>query len=415
MDAVAVQVQPQPQVQTQTKPAQQPQTQQTQNKAPQGQQEKELTLRDILEASGAVDSDSIQQAVQGGGFLAMMLQQMFGSMEQTEGALTGESLKALKAQLEKDGSELGAQMIMQMMMAGQSVTVADVSELFAQLTGEAVVQTGAVAAGTSTTDLLAAIASKPQETTVVQPQVANTSAVQAVVSAWKSAEQEAGASQGDALSGQAAFQQAVLAAQKLMKSDKGEAKESAPVDIDQLQSKVDAGKAGLIENAIPVQTLVQTQRAAQTEGIDLPDAADLLTQVKTGVMAGMNSGKNEFVVKLRPDGLGEITVKLVEANGGLSMSIITSNTQVQRLISGEMVGLREAMKPLGVEVQQVVSQDAGQFHADQQNNFGGHQHQQFHDNHTKGIWHDGMEQADDDTLLDEQGENQSAGMLNAYI
>lgn len=414
MDAVAVQVQQAPQPQPK---APQQQTQKPAAREQTQQKGEARTLRDIMAANAAVEGEP-QQVVAQGSFLAMMLQQMIGveGMPAEGVLLPDEGFAVLKAQLEKDGSEVGAQMLMEMLMgAGQSVSIADISELVAQMTGEVLPETGVVTAGLNATDMIALLTGKQP---VVQPQATEqqaaapqTAVVQEVAGAAKNAEQ--GAGQESSLSGQAAFQQAILEAQKLLKAEKGTAKEATPIDVDQLQSKVDASKVGLpVTNQIPPYAGAETVKEAVE--LKLPTPEELMAQIKTGVAAGMNTGKDEFVIKLKPDGLGEITVKMVETGGHISMSIVTSNTQVQRMISSELAGLREAMKPFGVEVAQVTSQNPGHFNADQQNNFGGHQHQQFHENHATSTWFEGGENGE--TNPEERNDQQpESGSLNTYI
>lgn len=415
MDAIAVQVQQAPKPQ----PKAPQQVSQSETRGQAQQKGEALTLRDILAANAAAEGAPQQEVVTDGSFLAMMLQQMLG-MEgmPVEGALLpDEGLAALKAQLEKDGSEMGAQMLMEMLMAaGQSVSIADISELVAQMTGEVLPETGAVTAGLNAADMIALLTGKqpvapqPQATEQQPVVVAQTAVAQEVAGAAKSAEQ---GGQESALSGQAAFQQAILEAQKLLKAEKGTAKEAAPIDVDQLQSKVDASKVGLpVANQVPA--YVGAEAVKEAVELKLPTPEELMAQIKTGVAAGMNTGKEEFVIKLKPDGLGEITVKMVEAGSHISMSIVTSSTQVQRMISSELAGLREAMKPFGVEVAQVTSQNPGHFNAEQQNNFGGHQHQQFHENHATSTWFEGGENGE--TNPEERNDQQpESGSLNTYI
>ena len=173
------------------------------------------------------------------------------------------------------------------------------------------------------------------------------------------------------------FGQAVMQAQKMLSTKAGEEKgegetdmqeEPKKFDVDALQEKVNAGKStgGAAQLNIPV-SISEAKLATVPE---LPSAEEILAQVKTGLTTGVESGKKEFVIKLKPEGLGEITVRLTEVGSRMSLSITASNTQTQRLISGEMAGLREVMRPMGIEVEATASQDGGHFQSQQHSEFG---------------------------------------------
>lgn len=175
------------------------------------------------------------------------------------------------------------------------------------------------------------------------------------------------------------FQQAVTEAQKLLKANAASAENTGAdgkqqkttgdeTDIDALQERLNSGKMAHGAAALNVPVTVSEARVETVA--KLPDAEEILAQVKTGITEGVASGKSEFVIKLKPDGLGEITVRLAEVGSRMSLSISASSAHTQRLLSGEIAGLREAMRPLGVEVEAVVSQEAGHFNAQQQSQFG---------------------------------------------
>ncbi|MEG1698833.1 MAG: flagellar hook-length control protein FliK, partial [Oscillospiraceae bacterium] len=86
-----------------------------------------------------------------------------------------------------------------------------------------------------------------------------------------------------------------------------------------------------------------------------------LLQVQQGAMANAKAGKEDFVMRLRPDGMGEITVKLAEADGKMTMQITASNANVQKMLSAEIDNLREAMKPYHVEVREIMQQQTNHF------------------------------------------------------
>ncbi|MEG0854274.1 MAG: flagellar hook-length control protein FliK [Angelakisella sp.] len=139
-------------------------------------------------------------------------------------------------------------------------------------------------------------------------------------------------------------------------------KTEVPIDIDALQQAVDSGR--FLNQSV-------TAPSQLTPTAD-PQTLDILAQVKTGILANMDKGSNEFVLKLTPEGLGEITVKMTEAGGKISLSIITGNQQTQNALASEISSLRDALRPLGAEVQQVITQQE----ANLAQGFGEHRHGQ---------------------------------------
>lgn len=207
------------------------------------------------------------------------------------------------------------------------------------------------------------------------------------------------------LQGQAQFQNAVSEAKKNLGSRQIE---TAEVDVEALQSQVSSGK---FQNA----SQISLKRALS----DL-DAKDLTDQVKTGIRQNLADGKGEFVVKLRPDGMGEITVKLVEKESRMTLSIVASSPQVAKLLANEAAQLQSALRPLQVEVREIAAASQP-FEAENnpaQMSFGGQQftgHQQFAGQGQSGKTGAGFEREGFIEALDQSGERAGDGALNAYI
>lgn len=153
-------------------------------------------------------------------------------------------------------------------------------------------------------------------------------------------------------------------------------KQTTPLDIDELQVAVDEfrflGTSSIASKVltVPVATPPNVQET------------EILSQVKTGILTEMANGKNEFIIKLKPEGLGDVTVKMVEQSGKISMSIITSNQQTQHVLNSQISSLQEALRPLNAEVTQVVTETtANMFHqgfAEQQQNQARQQNRTYH-------------------------------------
>ena len=168
------------------------------------------------------------------------------------------------------------------------------------------------------------------------------------------------------MQGRGNFQSAIYEARQKLASMASE-RMSEPIDVDALQAQVDARR---FEPAVNVQ---KAEQASQ------PEARNILEQLKTGIQENYAANRDEFVVKLKPDGLGEITVKLVQKENSIALSILASSPQVARLISNEVAALQNALRPLQAEVTQIsvapqAAEAAAQYAAFNED---GYHHQQF--------------------------------------
>ena len=138
--------------------------------------------------------------------------------------------------------------------------------------------------------------------------------------------------------------------------------------------------------------------------------SQIISQVKTGIVENLNVDKQrELIIKLRPEGLGEVTVKMIENAGKVSLSITTNSQYAQNAISSELNTLREALKPYNAEVSQTVAYDTGSF----SQGFGGQASQQQQQNRQR-YFIDSEETVDD--VASKQQYVQALGMaLNQYI
>ena len=110
---------------------------------------------------------------------------------------------------------------------------------------------------------------------------------------------------------------------------------------------------------------------------ETPDVRQIADQLKTGILDNLRQGKNEFVVKLKPEGLGEITVKLTESKNEISLRIVTSSAAVGRMIANDVNALQNALRPLRAQVQEIVTVPAAQENAAGTMLTGGQGEQQF--------------------------------------
>ena len=156
-----------------------------------------------------------------------------------------------------------------------------------------------------------------------------------------------------ALQGASQFERAVSQAHRLIKEAGGGKADSAELDLEALQKKVDSGAfLPHLAGAIKADTL-----PAVAEIDNAPDAREIFSQIKASVTRHVEDGATDFTIKLRPEGLGEITVKLLETGGKVTLSLAASDAHVQRLLGSELNQLRDIMRPYNVEVSQVVGSD----------------------------------------------------------
>lgn len=75
------------------------------------------------------------------------------------------------------------------------------------------------------------------------------------------------------------------------------------------------------------------------------------TQLLKGVEENLKKGNNEFTVKLKPEGLGEIIVKLVQNDGGkMLMSMTASNIKTAELLNSNLSSLQSSLSQHNVEI-----------------------------------------------------------------
>lgn len=158
------------------------------------------------------------------------------------------------------------------------------------------------------------------------------------------------------LQGQSQFNRAVTQAQQLLKSTGEPSSETVEIDFEDLQKKVDSGAF-----------FSQFAKAANTGATATPaelhnpvSTQDVFDQIKTSVTQHAQEGASDFTIKLKPEGLGEITVKLLDDGGKITLSLAASNANVQRLLSSELNNLRDIMRPYNVEVAQVAQTNEAQ-------------------------------------------------------
>jgi len=75
-------------------------------------------------------------------------------------------------------------------------------------------------------------------------------------------------------------------------------------------------------------------------------------QMYKGIADNLEKGRSEFTVKLRPEGLGEILVKLVSDEGGKAvLSLVASSEKTAELLNRDLATLQSSLNQLDVEIE----------------------------------------------------------------
>lgn len=153
--------------------------------------------------------------------------------------------------------------------------------------------------------------------------------------------------------GEAAFQSSIRTAKQQMET--GEAKSQtgeSKVDVDELQRQVDEGVH--FKNT-------SYSSAVQTEAKAEQTARPLLTQVQDGIIKAIEQGDDKFSIRLVPEGLGELEVRLTKTSEGMLLNIVTKSAEAQRLLTAEIDQLREQMRAYKVEVDSILTEQQDDF------------------------------------------------------
>lgn len=144
------------------------------------------------------------------------------------------------------------------------------------------------------------------------------------------------------LDGQMKFRQAIAEVKKTVKDEPKP--ETQAVDVEALQQKVNANRTETLSSL-----RAQAQEIQTREG--------MVNQVKSHILQNLSEGKDEFIVQLKPESLGEITIKMTAGEDGkISLSILTASTQTAKLLNESVEALKNSLRPLQAEVREITTQ-----------------------------------------------------------
>lgn len=309
------------------------------------------------------------------GIFSILLQQMLDGDEESEGLLLSQLLVQHGDQVSpQKGQEMAAQMLTEFLFSQQiPVEVLPDSQLIKDTPGLDMGGKLPISQWMMTQSNQSIDTQEPQ--TTFQQVTEKSEMTIEVLGRSKAVSQEATVSQ--AFIGQMDFMASVAEARKRLDQSREQVDFALlSADLQHLQQTADSGE--FLPTAARLENLQET----------LVDA-DILRQASTEIKSNLDLGKDQFVVKLKPEGLGEITVKLHESEGKILMSITATTTQAVKALSGGAAQLQEALRPHHAELYEVI-QETSQYDATSQNlsqSFGGHQHQQFQEQ-SHSIWND---------------------------
>jgi flagellar hook-length control protein FliK len=87
---------------------------------------------------------------------------------------------------------------------------------------------------------------------------------------------------------------------------------------------------------------------------------DILDQVTEKLEVSLFDNKSEMVIKLKPNDLGNVTVKISIENGVMNAKFLADSIKVKETLESSLNNLKESLKEQGLNVQDLnVSVDSG--------------------------------------------------------
>lgn len=189
------------------------------------------------------------------------------------------------------------------------------------------------------------------------------------------------------------------------------------VSLEELQKKVER------QSFLPFERIVGAKlsggaAAPVMSNRGVTDATPLTNQLRTGIEEGLTKQLNQFTIRLKPEGLGEILVHMTSTGGKVALSIGVSNLDTQKLLSSEMMHLKESLQPLNAEVQEIYHNSQGGmemmnyeqgFFRNPQGNGAGNSRRHFAGNGVE------EEEGEENQIMENMALRTEYGRLSAYI
>lgn len=115
------------------------------------------------------------------------------------------------------------------------------------------------------------------------------------------------------------------------------------------------------ESSAGFQSVGQTQTYSPVSTVDIDPIATPKTEIPAAseqiaqtVTTGLKNGETSIVMHLKPEGLGNVTVKMLsDGNGGLTLNLTSSNEQTVKLLQNQIGDLRTSLESQNLNITKV--------------------------------------------------------------
>ncbi len=135
----------------------------------------------------------------------------------------------------------------------------------------------------------------------------------------------------------------------------------------EISKKTLTGSESDMDIAAIIANLNGTAKTESSVVESLSENPMLTTQIESGVKENIKANVSEFTLKLYPESLGEITVKIINEDGIKSLEIIAASTKTALLINDEIPALKEALAGMQIEVKNAVEASSSSNSSNMQN------------------------------------------------
>ncbi len=118
---------------------------------------------------------------------------------------------------------------------------------------------------------------------------------------------------------------------------------------------VSSDLSGIATANVNANVITQDFELPKVQNLSNPlfDEFNISEQITDGVKANLNLEKSEFTVKLNPESLGEVTIKLVEEGGKMVVNITAATESTAKLLNSDLTALRDSLGSLNLEIREV--------------------------------------------------------------
>ncbi len=150
-----------------------------------------------------------------------------------------------------------------------------------------------------------------------------------------------------------------MVSQRVVKADENvlanllnETKPEEQNDNSDFNSQLNQIATGVLNQNVNVENTANELPKVQNLSNPLFNEYNIGEQITDGISANLNAEKTEFTVKLNPESLGELTLKVVEENGKMVVDIAAASESTAKLINGDLSALRESVASMNLEIRE---------------------------------------------------------------